>query len=291
MRTALFLALILAIPGFAQYGTRIAQVQSVYLQDVPVPAGVTVPFAGPARIGELPEAPRPSGGTPAAVTPKAEFETWVEQRSRDYAESVVTGFQDIERSTGKAIIHRYVRDNFRNTSQTYTLTFEIISGTDTYRVVFSDATISYPLPQILRSGETITLTLAADNRTGRRMLDYIRIGTGNMTPRQGVARDVYAEDAQLTLTKPRLRINGVEQAPADSGAVVGAPVVPISVPGHGDYELSFRPRADEGFERAGEVAGNSLWFSSAGNIFRIDCAERIATGSGTYNIYARKRAG
>jgi len=25
-----------------------------------------------------------------------------------------------------------------------------------------------------------------------------------------------------------------------------------------------------------------------GNIFRVDCADRIATGSGTYNIYARK---
>jgi hypothetical protein len=52
--------------------------------------------------------------------------------------------------------------------------------------------------------------------------------------------------------------------------------------------LSFRPRADQGFERAGEVAESSLWFSLGGNIFRIDCADRIATGSGTYNIYARK---
>src|SRR4029077_357974 len=115
---------------------------------------------------------------------------WVEQRSRDYAESVVTGFQDIERTAGKATVPRSVRDNFRNTYLTYTVTFETISGTDTFRVVFGDSTISYPSAQILRNGETITLTRAADTRTGRRMLDYIRIGTGTMTPRQGVARDV-----------------------------------------------------------------------------------------------------
>ena len=69
---------------------------------------------------------------------------------------------------------------------------------------------------------------------------------------------------------------------------VSAPVVWVDIPGQGRYDLSFKPRADQGFERAGEVAENSLVFSLGGNIFRIDCADRIATGSGTYNIYARK---
>ena len=62
----------------------------------------------------------------------------------------------------------------------------------------------------------------------------------------------------------------------------------VDIPGQGRFALSFKPRAAEGFERAGEVAENSIVFSHAGNIFRIDCADRIATGSGTYNIYARK---
>ena len=246
-----------------------------------------MPFAGPARIGDLPEAARATSGTPA-VTPKAEFETWVEQRSRDYAESVVTGFTDIERAPGKATIHRFVRDNFRNLYLTYTMTFEPIAKTDTFRVTFTDSAVPYPVPQILRDGETIALTLAADARTGRRMVDYIRVGTGVMKPRQDVARDVYAEDAELAIRQPRLRINGVEQRAGSLPATVSAPVVWVDIPGQGRYDLSFKPRADEGFERAGEVAENSLVFSSGGNIFRIDCADRIATGSGTYNIYARK---
>jgi hypothetical protein len=290
LKLAGFLAVLFAIgvsAQSAQYGTRIGQIQTVYLRDIPVTPGPTVPFAGPARIGDLPEAVRETSGAPA-VTPKAEFETWAEQRYKDYAESVVTGSTDIERAPGKATIHRFVRDNFRNLYLTYTMTFEPIARTDTFRVTFADSAVPSPVPQILRDGETIALTLAADPQTGRRLVDYVRVGTGILHSRTGVSRDVYAEDAELTITKPRLRTNGVEQRAANPPATVSAPVMWVDIPGEGRYDLSFRPRADQGFERAGEVAENSLWFSLGDNIFRIDCADRIATGSGTYNIYARK---
>jgi hypothetical protein len=290
LKLAGFLCTIFAISALAQsaqYGTRIGQIQTVYLRDIPVTPGPTVPFAGPARIGELPEAARETSGAPA-VTPKVEFETWAEQRFKDYAESVIAGSTDIERAPGKATIHRFVRDNFRNLNLTYTVTFEPIAKTDTFRVTFADSSVPFPVPQILRDGETIALTLAADARTGRRLVDYVRVGTGVLHSRTGVPRDVYAEDAELTITKPRLRTNGVEQKAESLSGMVSAPVVWVDIPGEGRYDLSFRPRADQGFERAGEVAENSLWFSLGGNIFRVDCADRIATGSGTYNIYARK---
>lgn|GEM_PF-2419671 len=290
MKLAGFLAVLLAVPGFAQsaqYGTRIGQTQTVYLRDIPVTPGPTVPFAGPARIGDIPEPVRATSGV-QAITPKAEFETWVEQRSRDFAESVLTGSTDIERAPGEATVHRFVRDNFRNLYLTYTMTFEPIAGTDTFRVTFTDSAIPYPVPQILRDGETIAIPLATDARTGRRLTDYIRVGTGVMHSRAAVSRDVYAEDAELTIVQPRLRSNGVEQRAATLHAKVNAPVVWVDIPGQGRYDLSFKPRADQGFERAGEVSENSLVFSLGGNIFRIDCADRIATGSGTYNIYARK---
>jgi len=295
LKLAWFFAVLLAVPALAQslpqFGTRIGQIQTVYLRDIPVAPGPTVPFAGPARIGDLPEAPRVTTGAPA-VTPKAEFETWAEQRSKDYAESVVTGSTGIEREDGKATIHRFVRDNFRNLYLTYTMTFEPVARTDTrtdtFRVTFTDSAVPYPVPQILRDGETIALTLAADPRTGRRLVDYIRVGTGVMHSRAGVSRDVYAEDAELTIAQPRLRTNGVEQKGGGPSGKVGAPVVWVDIPGMGRYDLSFKPRAAEGFERAGEVAENSLMFFLDGNIFRLDCADRIATGSGTYNIYARR---
>ena len=288
------LAILLAIPALAQssgpHGTRIGQVQTAYLDEVP--AGTAAALDISDRFREIVNAARSSVvAVPLPVSvkgPRAEFETWAEQKSRDYAESVVTRITGIEREGGKATIHRSVRDNFRQTDLTYTMTLEGTAGAAMFRVTFRDAAIPLPLPQLVRDGETIALELAADARTGRRLVDYIRIGTGQMKPRQEPARDVYAEDAELTIAQPRLRVNGEEQGAATVPEPLSAPVVWADIPGQGRYLLSFKPRADQGFQRAGEAVGNSLVFASGGNIFRIDCAERIATGSGTYNIYVRK---
>ena len=296
MKPARFLSILLAIPAWGQssatYGTRIGQVQTAYLEDVP--AGTVAAADISDRFREIVTAARSSGiqpvlPLPASVKgPRAEFETWAEQRTRDYAESVVTRITGIEREAGKATIHRSVRDNFRETEQTYTMTLERTPGTADFRVTFRDATVPLPVPQIVRDGESIALELTADTRSGRRLVDYIRIGTGVMKPRQEPARDVYAEDAELSITEPRLRVNGKEQPAASLTGPVSAPIVWVDIRGQGRYLLSFKPRTDQGFQRAGEVIGNSLVFSSGGNIFRIECADRIATGSGTYNIYARK---
>jgi len=304
VKPAWFFAILLAVPAFSQssipHGTRVGQIQTEYLFG---------PAADPSgqsdrsvlqsltreellkRQREIPTSPlTPSNvaPTPRERGPRMEFETWVEQLSRDYAESVVTGNTGVEREAGKVTIHRFVRDNFRHTNETYTVTFEKNPGTETLRVAFSDSSVPYPLPQILRDGETIALTLAVDARTGRRMVDYIRVGTGLMMPRREVARDVYAEDAELAIAQPRLRVNGAEQPAGSFAPTVSAPIVSVDIPGQGRFALSFKPRADQGFVRAGEVAENSMVFAFAGNIFRIDCADRIATGSGTYNIYTRK---
>jgi hypothetical protein len=296
VKRARLLVVLLAIPAFAQsqtqYGTRIGQVQTAYLEDVPKAVASAVDITD--RFREISQAARTVGvpqpaiaPVPAGQGPRAEFETWVAQLSRDYAESVVTGVSSIERNAGMATVHRFVRDNFRKVYLTYTMTFESVPGTGTFRVSFSDSDVAHPAPQILRDGETIALDLAVDSRTGRRMVDYIRVGTGILKLRREVARDVYAEDAPLSITEPHLRINGVEQEAAILPSASAA-VVSLDIPGQGRFSLSFKPRADQGFQRAGEVAENSLVFSYGGNIFRIDCAERIATGSGTYNIYARK---
>jgi hypothetical protein len=298
LKRAWLIAILLAISAFAQssapHGTRIGQVQTAYLEDVPPGVASAVDISD--RFRELLQSARSVGApqlaiatVPASQGPRAEFETWVEQLSRDYAESVVTGNAGVEREAGMVTIHRFVRDNFRHTNQTYTVTVEAVPGAGTFRVSFRDAAIPTPVPQILRGGETVALDLASDSRTGRRVVEYIRVGAGLMRSRQEVARDVYAEDAELTITQPRLRINGVEQPSANLPSA-SAPVVSIDIPGQGRFALSFKPRVEQGFERAGEVAENSLIFSSGGNIFRIDCADRIANGSGTYNIYVRNLA-
>ena len=290
MRLAGSFAVLLALPALAQssasYGTRIGQVQAVYLEDIPGTAGIIL--GGLARFGEVPDSARLKGSAPLI---RAEFETWALHRSREFAESVVTGNTGVERADGKLTIHRFARDNFRNTNVTYTTTIEALPGANLFRVTFSDSAVPVPLPQILSNGEEIALNMAEDTRTGRRLIEYIRVGSGVMPARKDVARDVYAEDAELAINQPHLRVNGIEQTGVEQSSepiTLSAPVVQVNIPGQGRYLLSFKPRASEGFELAGEAAQNSLVFSIGANILRIDCADRIATGSGTYNIYARK---
>jgi hypothetical protein len=281
--------MLLTMTAFAQssssYGTRIGQVQTVYLADIPNTAGMIV--SGSGRFGEAPDAARLT----AAPLPKVEFETWAIHRSREFAESVVTGNTGIERSPGKATVHRFARDNFRNTNVTYTVTVEALPATQLFRLTFSDSTIPVPVPQVLRGGEQVVLNMGEDARTGRRLVEYVRVGSGVMPARLEVARNVYAEDAELALNQPHLRVNGIEQPGVEQSSepvALSAPVVRVNIPGQGRYLVSFKPRVAEGFEQAGEAVQNSLMFWIGGNIFRIDCADRIATGSGTYNIYARR---
>lgn len=307
MKPARFLSILLAIPAWGQssatYGTRIGQVQTAYLEDVPPSTAAALDISD--RFREILDAARASGVARLAIGPdgrplappasdkglRVEFETWVEQMTRDYAESVVSRFAGVDRENGRVIIRRLVRDNFRQIERTYTMTLDRTADPAMFRVAFGDAAFPLPVPQLVRNGETIALELAADARSGRRLVDYIRVGTGVMKPRQEPARDVYAEDAELIIAEPRLRMNGEEQPAASLTGPVSAPVVWVDIPRQGRYLLSFKPRADQGFQRAGEAAGNSLVFSAGGNIFRIECADRIANGSATYNIYVRRDPG
>jgi hypothetical protein len=120
------------------------------------------------------------------------------------------------------------------------------------------------------------------------VVDYIHAGgQDRMVFRKETPRDYYAEDAELALTQPKFRVNGVSIAAlAPMPESIRGPVLWVYIPGHGRYVLSPHARAQAGFESAGEASGNSLTFESPdGNIFRIETAERVAAGSGSYTIH------
>ena len=236
--------------------------------------------------------------------PCAAFETWAEEQSSEYAESVQTGFTGIDRAQGKTILRRFVRDGLRQIYVSYAATVETLPD-GTYRVTLgpsSDppptdvrakaewkriAPTRYPAPQIVRDEDSIRLELYSEgtpSNTTRELVDYIHVGREDrMAMRQEAPRDYYADDAEFAVTRPRFRVNGVA---CDSvialPETIRGPVLWVYVPGHGRYVLSLHPHS--GFEIAGEAAGNSLTFTAGGNIFRIDAAERIAAGSGTYTV-------
>jgi hypothetical protein len=255
-----------------------------------------------ATVPSLPY-PRPSN------EPCAAFETWAEQQISDFAESAAAGFTEVERTAGKAVLHRFVRDNLRQIYASYTVTVETLPQEGTYRVSFGPPTDpppaelrgkadwkmvsppKYPVPQIVMDQDSIRLELysngTARNAT-RRVVDYIHAGRQErMVMRKETPHDYYADDAELAVTRPRFRVNGVAgDAVAALPETIRGPVLWVYVPGYGRYILSLHPHEELGFESAGEAAGNSLTFSGPdGNVFRIDTAERIATGSGSYSVY------
>ncbi len=298
MRLAGLILLLLPIAAQCadEDGIRVGQVQFVYFVES---------FQAKMSPAQALAAAR-SGGTTAlplrAPTTRAEFDTWVAPLSRQYQESILTGFADTKWQEGKTVIDRFVRDNFRHIYVTYAVAVEVLPAGG-YRATFGEShapvpdsvssdwrvipLMSYPIPQLLQDGDTITLELYSDNKTGQKVVEDIHFGKqASVVLRKGAARAVYADD-DLKIVQPRVRKNGLPQELSEVGGTLDGPVLWIYIPGDGRYVLSLKPHPELGFARAGEVVGNSLRFGLAGNIFRVDCAERIAdAGSGTYIVYA-----
>jgi hypothetical protein len=257
--------------------------------------------------GAVPIEIHPDGSATELLSTQAPcvaFETWAEERSSDYAESVQTGFTGIDRTEGKIVLRRFVRDGLRQIYVSYATTVEPLSD-GTYRLSFGPSSdqptadvrgksgwkllspAKYPVPQIVRDEDSVRLELYADHPT-RKLVDYIHAGREDrMVMRTEAPRDYYAEDAELAITQPRFRVNGVaNDAVAVLPETIRGPVLWIYVPGHGRYVLSLHAHPEVGFEDAGEAAGNSLTFNVDGNVIRIDTTERVAAGSGVYTVYA-----
>jgi hypothetical protein len=275
MNPPLFLYVLLALPLFAQtsnwHGMK----------------------TGPVQLVDLVA----SGGPP---TQSVQFETWVEQLPRDHAESVTTTFSKVQQNAGRVTVGRVIRDNFRKIEVIYSLTVELEPNAQTFRAIFENSPPEYgpvtpgwtilsppihPVPQTVRKGELLKLVLYA-RPTGAKMVEYIRIAEPGRQPlREDTARDAYAENAEFNIANPRLRVNGETRAMASVAELHGG-LLRVRIPRFGTYVLSLRARPGLDFENAGEVSGNSLMFMARGNLFRIDCSERIAAGSAAYNVYA-----
>jgi hypothetical protein len=246
--------------------------------------------------------------TPAAdaSAPCVQFQTWVERLPEDYAESVLGGYSSVERGTAKTTLQRFVRDNFRRVYVRYAITVEKLPQTGTYRVSFADSSAAppadvkadwkvvspprYPVQQTMQDGDEIPLELVTYER-GIQLVDYVHLGRLEKMPkRTDAARDSYAEDAEFTLARPRLRVNGEAREAVTFPETIRGGVMWLYVPGEGRYIVTFVPHPDLDFKKVGEVAGNLMTLVVDGNVLRIESLDRIAPGGGVYNVYGRKDA-
>ena len=208
----------------------------------------------------------------------------------------------VERESGKATIHALARDLRRKLIVDFPVTIETLPESGTYRISFpegaSQADVpagftrvspAFPVPQIVHDGGAIRIELYRERPAGPTLVDYIHVGSLNkIVPRDEAPHDAYAVDAEFTLSRAQLQLNGVKQESAAVPETLRGPVAWVYAPGYGRYVLSYKPQSDADAERVGEVNGGSLTFSDGHNIFRIECSGRIASGSGAYRVYAVK---
>jgi hypothetical protein len=238
--------------------------------------------------------------------PCAQFETWVERLPSDYAESVAGGVLDPQRTANRATLQRFVRDNIRKAYVRYAITVEALPQAGTYRVSFEDSNAGlpsdvkgdwkvvspprYPAPQVVQDGDEIPLELMTYG-SGAQLVDYIHVGEIDKMPkRKDAARDSYAEDAEFTLARPRLRVNGVARDSVAFPEMLRGEVLWLYVPGEGRYIVSFSPHQDQGFAKVGEVQGALMTLLVGPNLLRIESTDRIAQGGGVYNVYGLRDA-
>ena len=163
---------------------------------------------------------------------------------------------------------------------------------------------AYPAPQMLRTGDTVSIDLVVDPDTGQRLVDYFSIQQQRIMPNlarvaagarsiptapgvSGSARDFSAEDAELRILQPRVSLNGAAQ---DTSTFTGAlnangALVWFHQPGRGRYILSLAPRQELGFVKAGEVRAGTISFTVEGETFTLESPAAFAAGHAPYFLY------
>ena len=277
----------------------------------------TVSLAAALAAPALAQSARVDGGSVSTDR----FDLYWETRLDPPVPPVADGFGAAATIDDSGVVHRVLLDRSRQVYVGYDVMVGPAAGIDTFAVAFEPLTLPadfgqkllgrepgrwrrraapvLPPPQTVRGGQVLEVGLTTGGVEGQTLVDYLTIqepsrgtdGFENAAPREfgfaeGQARDFRAQDAELRLERPRVRVDGAPD-PASQRVLASASgaVVWIYMPHRGRFLLSLAPNADTGFRRAGEVRGSSLAFSSGGERFTLTSAGRIAPGQAAFNLY------
>jgi RNA polymerase sigma-70 factor (ECF subfamily) len=129
-----------------------------------------------------------------------------------------------------------------------------------------------PPPALLAAGSSFEVNLYASS--GERVYDRIELSaqpmsiTGNPDPPH--------ETVTMTLTNPKLYVNGRLAAAAGGATPTRGLTSLIDVPGRGRYVVALYRGGNPAFIQAGSVKGNALEFEWAGETFRVECSAPIS---------------
>lgn len=141
-------------------------------------------------------------------------------------------------------------------------------------------------PQTVRPGDEITIDMFTYPATGQKIVDHLFFDQtpGAIRLPEGPPRDFAVGDAPLTVTGPKISLNGKQLEATGMGGVSGE-AVSIYLPGHGRYAMSLAPNLELGFRKLGEVRGSRITFRDGNDTWVIDCNRPVAPGGGVFNLY------
>ena len=217
-------------------------------------------------------------------------------------------------------VHRMLMDRVKRVYFGYTVQVEPQTEVNTFRLTFQPLSLTpalrnrlgddaaswkalpwtkFPAPQVIRAGEVLELSLLS-NTLGQRLTEYVTVQepprrdgfqaidspTREFSFAAGAPRDFAISDVALRLQDPRVFINGrFEESSARAMGEESGGVVWIYIPMRGRFVISVVPNPRQGFNRAGEIRGNSMRFAVGGNDYSVTSGSRIAPGTGAYNLY------
>jgi hypothetical protein len=154
---------------------------------------------------------------------------------------------------------------------------------------------SYPAPATVTEGDTIALELLVNPGTGEKIVEYFTVSAGwksKSTMIAGAPRDFGLEDVRMSLTGPRVAVNGktVDSAHWEAHGLAGS-VIWIYLPGRGRFLMSIARHDALGFRSAGEVRGSTMKFTWNNDSYEIEGHDQIVPGNGVWNLYVYQDGG
>ncbi len=150
-----------------------------------------------------------------------------------------------------------------------------------------------PGPQLVHEGQTVAIDLLTDPANGDKLFDDVHIVllhsayVPHVPTPPGDARDFLATNADFEIFEPQASLNGKVQTASGPGSLhdVRSALPWFYFPDHGRFILSLTPRANHGFQKAGEVRGGRITFALDHDAIKVESIRAIASGNGVYNLY------
>jgi hypothetical protein len=144
-------------------------------------------------------------------------------------------------------------------------------------------------PQILDDGDSFTLDLLVNQKTGVKIVDSVRVSFDRPNLRDDnpgtLPRDFTLDAVALTVRDYRLLINGNLVAAGKPGTNFAGALIWCYVEGHGRFIFSLVPREGYQFQKVGIIKEDRIEFTVNGNQYEWLSGSPILPSGGTWNVW------